>query len=221
MPKTFEGRVVKSPTASHKLNSPRTPKFIFMHHPNTWDLVETENSWEILPLLTKFQLIAGLNGVKLRPGGGVDSTAARAAFMDQGWTFIPVEKIKDGYLREFDGTRGPIYVDKWTLPRKIGSSVNAKVVWDTDQEGYNSFRRSLLEDGTIDKPDPSTLEWKIELLKKRIGRKIKSSHIPQVQKEIDEATEKKVALKEMKTGKKPSTRKKRVSKKSTPAISDE
>ena len=217
MAKTFEGRRVSSPIENNKLFSPTTPQFIFMHHPNTWDLVETEDGYEVLPILTKFQLVAGLNGVKLRPGGGVDSTAARASFMDQGWVFIDDKKIEGGYLREFEGVRGPIYVDKWTTPRVIGNGPRGRVIWDTDKEGYNAFRRSLLEDGTIEKPDPSALDWKIELLEKQIDRRVKSSHIPKIQKEVEKVTEQKEALIEAKKTKKTAVKKKRAPRKKTPA----
>jgi hypothetical protein len=218
MAKTFEGRRVSSPIENNKLFSPATPQFIYMHHPNTWDLVETADGYEVLPILTKFQLVAGLNGVKLRPGGGVDSTAARASFMDQGWVFIDEKKIDGGYVREFEGARGPIYMDKFTSPRVIGNSARGRVIWDTDKTGYNDFRRSLLEDGTIEAPDPSALDWKIELLEKRIDRKTKSSHIPKVQKEVEKATEEKDALIEAKTTKKTTVKRKRAPRKKTPAV---
>ena len=221
MAKTFEGRRVKSPTDNQRLYSPTTPQFHYMHHPNTWDLVETDNDWEILPMLHKFQLIAGLNGISLRPGGGIDSTAARAAFMDQGWTFISSDKAGEGgYLREFDGVRGSIYVDKWTSPRKIGHGTTAKVIWDQDIEGYNDFRRSLLQDGTVNPPDQSALDWKIELLEKRINRKTKAGHIPQVQVEIKKASDTKEALITIKNSKTPRLKKKKAPAKRAPKVAE-
>ncbi len=198
MAKTFQGRSVNAPTGENRLFTAPTPKFIFMHNPNHWDLIETADGFEILPMLTKFQFIPGLNGIKHRPGGGVDSTAARAAFMDQGWTFIENEKGGDGgYLREFDGYMGKIYVDKWSTPRSLGHGTRARVVWDVDLKGYNDFRRSLIVDGSIEKPDPAALSWKIELLEKRIGRKVKSSHIPKIAKDLEAAQAKQAALNEI------------------------
>ena len=208
MSKTFEGRSVTPKTESTKLFAKSNHQFLFMHHPSMWDLVEFEDGWEVLPMLTKFELIAGLNGVKFRPGGGIDATAARAAFMDQGWTFIDVKK-GGGYLVEFDGVSGPIYVARWTIPRKLGGGSRARVLWDTDKDGYNHFRRSLMEDGTIDPPDPAALDFKIELLNKRITRKGKSAHIPQVQEELAVSKKKKKALEDVKASKKTSTRKRK------------
>lgn len=203
MAKTFEGKTVSNPTENNKLFSPAQPQFVFMHNPNQWDLVETDDGFEVLPMLTKFQLIAGLNGVKYRPGGGLDSTAARASFMDRGFVFIDTNKGGDGgYLRVFDGHTGQIYVDRWTKPRKIGYGERAKVVWETDKEGYNEFRRSLIEDGTIAKPDPSAIDFKIELAAKRVERKSKQGHIPRIKKQADQAEEKRQALEEVKATKK-------------------
>ncbi len=218
MAKTFQGKSVSSPTEDNRLFSPAKPQFIYMHHPNTWDLMKTDDQggYELLPALTKFQLIAGLNGVKHRPGGGIDSTAARASFLDRGWIFIDNKKGGEGgYLREFEGLQGRIYQDKWTTPRKLGGGIRARVVWDCDLEGYNAFRRSLMEDGTIPAPDESALDWKIELAEKRINRKIKDSHIPKVAQKMEEAQEEKEALIEAKATKttKPKTKKKTKAKK--------
>jgi hypothetical protein len=203
MAKTFESRSVNAPTGSEKLYAPTTPRFLFMHHPNQWDVLETEDGYEVLPKLCKFNLIPGLNGIKMRPGGGADSTAARASFMDRGWVFIDNKKGgPDGYLREYDAISGKIYVDKWTTPRKLGHGSRAKVLWDSDTKGFNDFRRSLLEDGTIESPDDSALDFKLALIEKRIARKIKHAHVPQVQKQVDKITEKKEAIEQVKKTKK-------------------
>lgn len=203
MAKTFESRPVSAPTGGEKLYAPTTPRFLFMHHPNQWDVLETEDGYELLPKLCKFNLIPGLNGIRLRPGGGADSAAARASFMDRGWVFIDNKKGgPDGYLREYDAVAGKIYVDKWTTPRKLGHGSRAKVLWDTDTEAFNDFRRSLLEDGTIEKPDDSALDFNLALIEKRIARKIKHAHVPQIQKEVEKAIDKKEAIKDVKKTKK-------------------
>ena len=222
MSKNFEGRPVKTPIGNEKLYAPTTPKFLFMHHPNQWDLLETEDGYELLPKLCKFSLVAGLNGCRMRPGGGVDSTAARASFIDRGWVFIDNKKAGEaGYLREYDSIAGKIYVDKWTTPRKLGHGSRAKVLWDTDTESFNDFRRSLLKDGTVEKPDPAALDFKIALLEKRISRKVKNAHVPQIQQEVQKAADQKKAVTQIKktkktTAKKASTKKATSAKKVTP-----
>ena len=214
MAKTFEGRAVKPKSTDDRLNVRHAPSFIFMHHPNQWDLLESSDGFELLPKLTKFQLIAGLNGVKSRPGGGVDATVARVAMMDKGWVFVDSEKGGDGgYLREFDGIRGLVYADKWATPRRLGGGTMARVVWDHDTAGFDAFRRSLLEDGTIKNPDNSILDFMITLKEKRIQRKTKTAHIPHVQKQIKEIEDEKEALETVKKTKKTKVKKAKKAKK--------
>jgi len=202
MAKTFEAKTVGK-IETEKLFSPNRPKFIFMHHGDQWDLIETSQGWELLPMLTQFQLMPGLNGVRHSPGGGIDSGAARASFMDQGWTFLANDTAgPDGYLREYAGASGSIFVDKWCSPRKLGNGKRAKVIWESDLDGYNDYRRSLLESGRIAQPDPNALDFKIALLEKRIGRKIKNAHIPAIAKEIEKAVAKKEAIETAKATKK-------------------
>jgi len=208
--KKFTGRTVGNPTENQRLNANRQPKFLFMWHPEHWDIIETADGYELLPMLTKFQFIPGLNGVKHLEGGGIDTTAARASFMDQGWVFISNETVEDGgYLRKFDGRNGSIYVDKWSTPRLMGHGGRARVIWETDKDGFNEYRRSLLFNGIIPQPDPAALDWKIELLEKRSARKVKNSHIPKVAKDIEKIEEKKEAVKAAKATKKTTAPKRR------------
>lgn len=213
MAKQFEGRAVEPKTAGDRLFVRSTPQFIYMHHPNQWDILKTEDGYEFLPILTKFQLLAGLNGVKIRPGGGIDYTLAKSNYTEQGWVFIENNAIEGGYLREFDGVGGPIYQDLWTTPRRLGNGSRARVIWDTDLDGYNAFRRSLVESGAIPKPDPAALDFKIALLEKRSSRKLKNSHVEKVAKEIAEVEEKIEAVKEVKKTKKTTAKKKTTKKK--------
>ena len=187
MSKVIQGRVVTPPTEKSVLFSKPTPKFVFMHHPNMWDLCKTaDGKHELLPKLIQFQLVPGLNGIRSRRGGGYDTAMAKTIQQENGWVFIDSDTAGDGgYLREFDGYKGKIYKDKWSYPRQIGGGSRARVIWEYDLDGYNAWRRSLVEKGTIEKADPSTIDLKIELIQKRIERKSKFSHIPDVNVELD------------------------------------
>ena len=212
MAKTFEGRAVKPKTTDDRLNVRHRPQFIFMHHPNQWDVLDTPDGYELLPKLTRFQLIAGLNGVRSRPGGGVDAALAKVAMCERGWVFVENDKIDGGYLREFDGITAPVYADKWSTPRRLGGGSRARVVWDHDAAGFDDFRRVLLADGTIAKPDPATLDFMIALREKRIGRKTNTAHIPHIARQVEAITEEKDAIKTAKTTKKTRVKRKRKSK---------
>tara|TARA_R110000751_G_scaffold145095_1_gene248761 strand:+ start:55 stop:717 length:663 start_codon:yes stop_codon:yes gene_type:complete len=219
MSKTFEGRPVTAKISDERINAPPSPPFLYMHHPNAWDCLDTGDGYELLPMLTQFQLVPGLNGVQMRAGGGIDATNAKNSFSDQGFVFIANDDTSTpgGYLREYDGRQGPVYTDKFTTPRKIGHGTFSKVIWDHDLEAFNTFRRGLISSGVVSNPDPSILEFQIALLDKRIARRVKSAHVPHIQKEVDAALSEKEALIEAKTTKKTTVKKKRAPKKA-PAV---
>jgi len=188
-----------------------------MHHPSQWDLLTDGKSYELLPKLTQFQLIAGLNGIKSRQGGGIEATLAKVAMMEKGWVFIEASKGGDsGYLREFDGIRGPVYSDRWTTPRRLGTGPKGKVIWDHDKANFDDFRRSLLKDGTIAVPEPSTLDFLITLKEKRVQRKTNTAHIPHIQRKVEELIEEKQALETIKSTKKTKVAKAAKKKKAAP-----
>jgi hypothetical protein len=182
MAKTIQGRAVVNTKAEVTvLFSDPTPQFIYSHHGNMWDLVETNGIYELLPHLIEFMYVPGVNGIKKRANGGVNATNEKARRTEEGWVFIDQKAAgADGYLREFDGHRGKIYKSKWCTPRRLGGGARARIIWDHDTNGYNDWRRSLVENGTIEKPDPTIIDMKIELLTKRIERKAKFSHNPDV-----------------------------------------
>ena len=151
MSKTFEGRPVTAKISDERINAPPSPPFLYMHHPNAWDCLDT------------------------------------------------------------------VYADKFTTPRKIGHGTFSKVIWDHDLEAFNTFRRGLISSGVVSNPDPSILEFQIALLDKRIARRVKSAHVPHIQKEVDAALSEKEALIEAKTTKKTTVKKKRAPKKA-PAV---
>jgi hypothetical protein len=176
------------------------------HHPERWDLAETlDGGYELLPILTPFYLVPGLNGVRGRAGGGVDYAETKGVYQDRGWIFLPTNVIEGGYLREFQAERGKVYADRWTTPRSLGGT--RRIVWEKDTEGYNSFRRGLVEDGTIKKPDPLVYDFLVEQYKRRIQNELSKGHLPHVIKSIAANEEKKEALIEIKKTKKPTKKK--------------
>ena len=60
-----------------------------------------------------------------------------------------------------------------------------KVIIRHDAEGYAAFRRGLIENGTIQAPEPEALEAILHQLDKRIDRAGKSIHIPGVKARVE------------------------------------
>lgn len=213
MAKKFEATAITPRSKGDLLPTPPNDQFLLTHHPERWQLVETdEGGYEMLPILTKFLLRPGLNGVRARPSGGIDYSETRGIYQDRGWIFLPTDIIKGGYLREYQGRGGKVYADRWTTPRSLGGG--SRVVWDIDHKGYNAFRRGLVEDGTIAKPDPVIYDFLLAQYTRRIQYEQQKGHLPHVGKSIAKNEEKKEALIEIKKTKKPTKRK---TKKAPPA----
>jgi len=213
MAKKFEATPIVPRSVGDLLPTPPNDQFILTHHPERWQLAETaDGGYEILPILTKFLLRPGLNGVRARPSGGIDYSETRGIYQDRGWVFLPATVIEGGYLREYQARGGKVYADRWTTPRSLGGG--SRVVWDIDHTGYNDFRRGLVESGTIGKPDPLIFDFLVAQYSRRIQYEQQKGHLPHVQKSIEANEEKKEALIEIKKTKKP-TRKR--NKKAPPA----
>jgi len=88
-----------------------------------------------------------------------------------------------GYLTRYETKYGGYHYRLiWDLPKIIGN----KVYWNLNDVEYNKWRLSLLETGVIDYPEIEVIEAKRALLDRKIDRKIKFQHVPEVKKELDE-----------------------------------
>lgn len=155
----------------------REPDFTLGHYPTEWEMVETENGLEWLPRLKKLAMIPGVNGVR-QTRNGVDDRIARTTYTDQGWTLIPRDL---GYVTAYPTTTGTTYLLTWDRPKRLGNRCIVK----HDEAGFNAFRRSLIEDGVIERPDPDALEAIAERLRRTIARNEKNAHIAGVAEKIE------------------------------------
>lgn len=142
------------------------PPFLYCFHPNKWHV----SGGEVLPELGTIPLQPGLNGVTLVVTRGRDGTettrvnASRAIQRkkERGWEVIPQDVDKDQgfptYLRKLpvgDKKTGiTSYVSRWEHTPS-GSSLIV-----SDEKGFNTWRRSLIERGIL--PEPSI--WALESL---------------------------------------------------------
>jgi len=157
--------------------------FYITHSPMGWDVLKTGKVWSILPSLGALPQAAGMNGMGMRPGGGVDDMLAKAKLRsEKGFTILEMD-YDGGYLQKYKNKHGqPIYKDIWTTPKLIGSTLR----WITDDAAVNKFKQSLLDNGVIALPD----EIIIEDLKERIQRRI-DSRVKEALVNPDVATRKK------------------------------
>ena len=154
--------------------------FWLMHHPMTcWELVQIEDDHFWLPTFRKLFDMPGCNAVRMvQNGRGADSTMARVQMMDNGFEILDLEF---GYQQRFPSRfGGHIYKEIWTTPKVIGN----RVIWNYNHKEYDLWRKQLLDDGIIEKPDPDVLDILIERQERRIERNAQRGHIPHIQKQI-------------------------------------
>ena len=192
-------------SAVSRLNiSPNAPYYM-MHHPTQWELVIEGDAAEWLPTFSTLYEIAGVNGVQSTPAGP-DSTMARVNFMDKGFTILPQDL---GYQTRYPTKVGGYYYTSiWDQPKQVGT----KLFWTTDEAAYNQWRRDLLENGTIQPPEPEILELLVERHEKRIERNISMQHIPEIAKRLDEMRDQLTAMQQASEAKAEPAPKKRRSK---------
>lgn len=157
---------------------PNAP-FYLLHSPFAWELAQMGEKWVWLPQFGQLHEIAGVNGVEDTPQGA-DSTVSRMKLMENGQTVIDREY---GYIARYETKYGGYhYRMKWDVPKQIGG----KVYWNTDTVAFNEWRLSLVQMGIIDPPEIEVVQTKQNLLDRKIDRKLKFQHIPEVKQEIDE-----------------------------------
>ena len=217
-------QVQKPKGTRNKINHPSNKQWVYMFHPNSWDLTPTsDGEFEWLPKLRRWTQQAGINGIKsLRGGEGINETAARARFIDDGWIFIDPEAVDkwldnsgndSGYLRALDGVSGPIFVNIWAIPERIGAGRNAKVTFDYDREGFNDFRRELLKREIIPPIQDAVLKMYVKRQRTRSTRNVSQSHNPIVAAGIEKEQKR---LKGMTTAAKKKAAPKKAPKKKAP-----
>lgn len=175
-PTTWTGNKQKTDVA--RVNIIPNDPFFLMHNPFQWELVEMNGIWEWLPDFSILNETAGVNGIQQTPNG-VDSTVTRMKFMERGNQIIDREF---GYIARYPTKYGGFYYClRWDIPKTIGT----KTFWNHDRDGFNEWRKDLIETGVIRRPEIEIIESKINDVERKIDRRLKNQHIPEIKKEID------------------------------------
>ena len=158
------------------LNLKPASRFYYIHHPDAWHLVETKAGFEWMPRLRSFRLTPGVNGVRQTRGKNpkADDRAARVTLADRGYTVIPYNAIEGGYCWKYQGRKGPVYLERWAIPKQVGN----RTILKSDQEGLWAFCRHLMTTGLIAQPDRDVLEMIADVQGQSIERDAGNCHIP-------------------------------------------
>ena len=181
-PNEFGAQAAGSSEAAKKkfLNLRPSKRFYYIHHPDAWQLIDVDGSFEWLPLLRSFRITPGVNGIRLTGGKNPrpDDRNARVNLTDRGFTIIPYESIEGGYCWKYAGKRGPVYLERWAVPKQVGNRTLIK----SDSEGLHAFMRHLIAEKYIELPDPDVLDIIGSQLDQTIERDEPNLHIPSVER---------------------------------------
>lgn len=156
--------------------------FRYMHHIQGWEFRTVMGKGRWMPVIKRFALMPGVNGIRAGQGGAVAAVAHRKA---AGWTFFPLDapvictvdgKLVQsvGYIQTFK-TRAKnrvCYSDVWSRPYII----DAKTVDWTSHYDYNGHDATLIlwmEIGLIKEPDFANVSTRIKVQGRRSRRRAK------------------------------------------------
>ena len=156
------------------------PRFIWMHHPQNWELVSFREEGEkrakvnhlLLPMFTTLIARDGVNEVR-SAGKTADDSVAKARFMNQGLTIL--DPLKYNYLVTYPANGGTYHTDRFEILEKIGNVI----VKDYDYDAYNEFRRNLMKEKVFDLPHEHFIKLMMIDNRRSIDKYIKDQHIPE------------------------------------------
>lgn len=153
-------------TAATLPNQPPEPDFIYFANPARWDVFEWSNgTQELLPVLSKLKLEAGVGGVT-ETG---DYALARAARMRKGEIEIPRNYGPDDYVQRLKVRNGWLYHERWRSFLRNGS----QVIERQDPDGYLGFLHEVAK--TLPTPIPEVLEGRQELYRAKLQRQVEAA----------------------------------------------
>jgi len=151
-------RPAAPPTPKPVLKMDAQHNFVFLYHPDAWDvIVPEEGSPRLVPRLRRFHFEPGVACVEAVKGAADgDPTRALHEAAKKGWQQVPRDREVtahgsqyDDYAHQFDGHKGPVTLSVWERPYVRGGNV----VIDFDQEGWHAFLIGLVDDGVVPLPD--------------------------------------------------------------------
>ena len=162
-----------------RLNIHANTPFFLTHYPTSWEFVKVGKSGDFLPKFGELKEAAGINGVR-QTANGIDSKLARVHYQDNGHTILDYKEHT--YLKRYPAINGYYYVLRFSTPKQIGKNV----FWSIDNDAFNAWRKALVEDGTIEPPEPEIIKLLIQKYQTRITRNAKNQHIPELENQLDE-----------------------------------
>lgn len=156
--------------------------FRYMHHKQGWEFRTVAGKGLWMPVMKRYALMPGVDGIREGRGGAVAAVAKRKA---AGWTFMELDApvvttvnsklVKSiGYLQTYKTQKKnhPCYSDVWSCPYIIDSKT---VDWEShyDYMGHDASLILWMELGLIKAPDFANVSTRIKVQGRRSRRRAK------------------------------------------------
>jgi hypothetical protein len=146
-------RVVK-PDSSRALPISAGHRWIFAHHPLSWEVADIDGTARWVPKLRRIPVVPGANGV--RKGG--DDREMLYALQRNGWTVIENGGAAGVYADECIARNGTVWLDRWCTPHEFAPGRVKIRRTDEQREEYQRWCADLVDAGALPEPDPVLLE---------------------------------------------------------------
>ena len=166
--------------ANTRLNLAPSPRFVWMHHPQNWELISFKQPTEkrtktihlLLPVFTTLVITDGVNEVRSN-GKRADDSVAKAQYRNRGLKIL--EPTEFDYLVGYPAKGGTYYTDKFEVLEQVGRVV----VKSYDYDSFTTFRRELMKKKVFDLPHPHFIRLMMIDNRRSIDKYIKDQHIPE------------------------------------------
>ena len=170
---------IKKETNS-RLNIRANSRFVWMHHPKNWELVEFIEEGEkrskrfhlLLPVFTSLVATDGVNEVRSN-GKRADDSVAQARYRNAGLTIL--DPLQFDYLVTYPSKAGTYYTDRFEILEQVGNVI----VKDYDYQAFNDFRRDLMKKQVFPLPHNHFIRLMMIDNRRSIDKYIKDQHIPE------------------------------------------
>jgi hypothetical protein len=146
-------RVVK-PDSSRALPLNRGPRWVFAHHPLSWEVHDVDGGPRWVPKLRRIPVVPGSNGV--RKGG--DDRELMFSLQQNGWTVIENGGPAGVYADECIARNGTIWLDRWCTPHEYAPGRCKIRRTDDQRQEFVQWCAGLVDAGALPEPDPVLLE---------------------------------------------------------------
>lgn len=163
-----------------RLNLRSNARFLWMHHPKNWELVSFVEEGEkrsklnylLLPVFTSLIAADGVNEVRAN-GKSADDSVAQARYRNAGLTIL--DPLKYNYLVTYPAKFGTYHTCCFEILEQVGNVI----VKDYDYEGFNQFRRKLMQERVFALPHSHFIRLMMIDNRRSIDKYIKDQHIPE------------------------------------------